>query len=86
MDKTPPRAGHPLDGAATKKVTGDAHRSLLVAHLPQEYQSKEPAAFQLIAWSFHTGVRDARTYGIARDPDHEEPVRNHRCAVSTPPE
>src|SRR6266436_5889460 len=22
MDKTPPRAGHPLDGAATRKVTG----------------------------------------------------------------
>jgi hypothetical protein len=86
MDKTPPRAGHPLDGAASRKVTGDAHRSLLVAHLPQEYQSKEPSAFQLIARSFHTGVRDAKSMVSPVIPIPEESVRNQFRAVSTPPE
>jgi hypothetical protein len=60
MDKTPPRAGHPLDGAAIGKVTGGQGRPL-VAHRLQEYRSEELSAFQLIARSSHTGGRADKT-------------------------
>jgi|SRR5712671_3036532 len=56
MDKTPPRAGHPLDGAASRKVTRGCYwmsmegRSPRTCHKSTEARSCQPSSPSLGAF------------------------------------